>query len=602
MNNKKHNTLPDRNQIPNNLKWDLSKLYPSLAQWEEDYGSIKNNMKKLIDYKGRLATSGDTLYEVLNLNFEITRKAEKLYVYAKMKKDENNADSTYQALTDKAFSLLVELGSIASFIVPEILAIPEERLKNFIDSDRRFDIYKHYLDNITRQRHHILSTQEEQIVAMTGDMSEAINSIFSMLNDADLKFPEIKNENGVYEELTHGRYILFMKSRDRQVRKNAFTALYDTYEKFKNTLTATLSASIKRDIYYSNVRKYPSALEASLDQDNVPLSVYENLIDTVHDNLIHLHRYMALRKRALGLNELHMYDLFTPIIEDVDIKVPYEKAKEYILEGLNPLGREYGQLLVKAFEEGWIDVMENRGKTSGAYSWGHYDAHPYILLNYQDNIDNVYTLAHELGHAIHSYYSNKNQPYVSAGYKIFVAEVASTLNEILLTKHLLNNLEDRAQRAYILNHYLEQFRTTVYRQTMFAEFEKITHEMSASGNPLTPDNLNNIYHELNAKYYGNGVVIDKNIDLEWARIPHFYSAFYVYKYATGFSAAAALSQQILDDGPSALKRYLDFLSRGGSDYPINLLKVAGVDMTSPLPIKKALEEFGLMVDEMEKLI
>jgi len=601
MNDKKHSTLPERDQIPDHLKWDLSKLYPSLTQWEEDFEYVKKEMNKLTDYQGRLGTSGDILHEALNLNFEITRKVEKLYVYARMKKDENNANATYQALADKALGLLVELESIASFIIPEILAIPEERLSNFV-SDGKFDIFRHFLDNITRQRPHILSAREEQIVALTGDMSEAISNIFSMLNNADMKFPEIEDEKGVWQELTHGRYILFMKSSNRRVRKDAFAALYHTYDKLKNTLAATLNASIKKDIYYSRVRKYNSPLEASLDQDNVPLSVYENLITTARDNVNHLHKYMALKKRCLGLDELHMYDLYAPIVEEVDMKIPYENAKEYILEGLKPLGQEYNKLLVKAFQEGWIDVMENRGKTSGAYSWGHYDAHPYILLNYQDNIDNVYTLAHELGHAIHSYYSNKNQPYVTAGYKIFVAEVASTLNEILLTKHLLNTLPDKAQRAYILNHYLEQFRTTVYRQTMFAEFEKTTHEMAAEGNPLTADRFNSIYHNLNAEYYGHDVVIDREIDIEWARIPHFYTAFYVYKYATGFSAAIYLSQQILNEGKQAVERYMEFLSGGSSDYPLELLKKAGVDLSKPQPVQDALDVFGQVLSEMEGLI
>ena len=378
--------------------------------------------------------------------------------------------------------------------------------------------------------------------------------------------------------------------------------IYTLHMKTKNTNAATLNYSIKKDIFYSRMRKYSSTLEAALDSDNVPVSVYDNLIAAVENNLKYMHRYVSLRKRALGLDELHMYDLYVPIVKDIDMEIPYEEAKKMVEEGLAPLGEEYISILREGFNSGWIDVMENEGKTSGAYSWGCYDTHPYVLLNYQPNIDNVFTLAHEMGHAIHSYKSNKSQPYIKAHYKIFVAEVASTLNEILLTKHLLNSLEDKQQRAYILNYYLEQFRGTVYRQTMFAEFEKKIHSMAERGEPLTVESLSDIYYDLNVKYYGPEMTVDREIALEWARIPHFYSSFYVYKYATGFSAAAALAEQILNEGEAAVKRYMNFLSSGGSDYPINLLKEAGVDMTTPEPINNALKTFGQMVEEMEKLI
>ena len=437
---------------------------------------------------------------------------------------------------------------------------------------------------------------------MAGEVAAAPEHIFRMVNNADMHFPYITDENGQEVELTHGRYIQFMESRDRRVRKQAFEELYRTYGKQKNTIASTLNYSIKKDIFYSRIRNYPSTLERALHADKVPVSVYDNLIKAVEDNMGALHRYVSLRKRALGLDELHMYDLYVPIVQNVEMKVPYDRAKEMIAEGLKPLGERYLNILHEGYESGWIDVLENEGKTSGAYSWGCYDTHPYVLLNYQENINNVFTLAHEMGHAIHTYLSNRNQPYILAGYKIFVAEVASTLNEILLTHHLLNNLEDDQQKAYVLNYYLEQFRGTVYRQTMFAEFERIVHGMAESGEPLTVESLSDVYYKLNLKYYGPDMVVDDEIALEWARIPHFYSSFYVYKYATGFAAAAALAQRILDEGQTAVDRYLNFLSRGGSDYPIELLKDAGVDMTSPEPVNQALKTFSNLLDRMEKLL
>ena len=407
---------------------------------------------------------------------------------------------------------------------------------------------------------------------MAGEVANAPGDIFSMVNDADMRFPYITNEDGQEVELTHGRYIQFLESKERKVRKQAFNALYETYGKQKNTIATTFNYSIKKDLFFSKIRNYPSTLEMALHGDNIPISVYDNLIKTVEENMDALHRYVSIRKKALKLDELHMYDLYVPIIQDIEMQIPYSQAKEMVAKGLEPLGDKYLNILKEGYNSGWIDVLENQGKTSGAYSWGCYDTHPYVLLNYQENVNNVFTLAHEMGHAIHSYLSNKKQPYISANYKIFVAEVASTLNEILLTNYLLETLEDDQQKAYVLNHYLEQFRGTVYRQTMFAEFERIVHSMAERGEPLTVDSLSEIYYNLNLKYYGPEMVIDEEIALEWARIPHFYSSFYVYKYATGFAAAAALARQILDQGQPAVERYLDFLSSGGSDYPIELLK------------------------------
>ncbi len=594
--------LPTRDEIPKEFKWRLEDMYPSIEKWEEDYKWVKESLSLLEKYRGKLADSPDNLLQGLNTYAGLMEKVEKLYVFARMQKDQDNTNTQSQALLDRAQGLVVEYDSAISFLVPEILQISEEKLNQYIESLEGLKIYKHFLEDLMRQKKHVLSEKEEKILAMAGEVASAPEEIFTMVNDADMRFPFITNEEGQKVELTHGRFIQFMESKDRNVRKQAFEALYETYGKLKNTIAATLSYSIKKDIFISKIRNYPSTLEMALHGDNVPVSVYDNLIKAVENNLDALHRYVSLRKKALKLDELHMYDLYVPIIQDVDMQIPYSQAKDMVAKGLEPLGEKYLSILHEGFSGGWIDVLENQGKTSGAYSWGCYDTHPYVLLNYQENISNVFTLAHEMGHAIHSYLSNKHQPYITAGYKIFVAEVASTLNEILLTKHLLETLEDDQQKAYVLNHYLEQFRGTVYRQTMFAEFEKIVHGMAERGEALTVDSLSEVYYNLNVKYYGPEMVIDKEIALEWARIPHFYSSFYVYKYATGFSAAAALAEQILDQGQPAVDRYLDFLSSGGSDYPIELLKKAGVDMTSPEPVNKALETFATLVARMEQLI
>lgn len=594
--------LPKRSEVPQELKWRIEDIYPDKDSWEKDYQYIKDMLPKVAEIKGTLGESAESLLNGLNLYMDMSHIVERLFVYAKMKTDEDNGNSEAQALLDRAMALLVEAQSAASFIVPEIITIPGDTLEHFINSNEGLKTYDQFLYDISRRRAHTLSANEEKILAMAGEITAAPRNIFTMLNNADIRFPAIKDENGEEIELTKGRYTHFMENPDRRVRMDAFKALYDTYGKQKNTIAATLSASIKKDIFISKSRKYSSDLEASLDEDNISVSVYDNLIEAVGQNLDAMYRYVSLRKRALKLDELHMYDLYVPIVKDIDMKVPYNKAKEIIAEGLAPLGKDYLDILNEGYENGWIDVMENEGKTSGAYSWGCYGTHPYVLLNYQDNVDNLYTLAHEMGHAIHTYLSNKNQPYSKAEYAIFVAEVASTLNENLLTQHLLRTLDDDKKRAYILNHYLEQFRGTVYRQTMFAEFEKIVHGMAEAGQPLTSESFSAIYKDLNVKYYGKDMVVDDEISLEWARIPHFYSSFYVYKYATGFCAATALTNQILNEGQAAVDRYIKFLSSGGSDYPINLLKNAGVDMTSTEPINEALKTFSQVVDELEKII
>ena len=592
--------LRKRKDIDPGHKWNLGDMYSSLEKWETDYKDIKKRLPVFASLSGRLEESPAILPEILNSHSSLMEKVEKLFIYAHMLKDQDNTNTDSQALLDRANSLMVEAESSSSYLVPEILKMDPDLIGNLIKSDDRLSDYTHYLNNISRQRKHVLSHKEEKILALSGEMAASSQLIFGMIDNADIKFPAIKDKDGKIVELTKGRYSKFMESRDRRVRKDAFKALYATYEKQKNTISSTLSSSVKKDLFFSKIRKYPSSIESALFDDNAPISVYDNLINAVSANLDAMYKYMKLRKKALKVKELHMYDLYVPIVEDIDFKITYEESREMVAESLKPLGNSYTDTLKKGLYGGWVDVYENEGKTSGAYSWGCYDTHPFILMNYENIINHAFTLAHEMGHAMHTYYSNENQPYMKAGYKIFVAEVASILNEILLTDHLLKTLKDEKKKLYILNHYLEQFRGTVYRQTMFAEFEKIIHSNSENQIPLTVESLSSIYHDLNIKYYGPDIVVDPLLDLEWARIPHFYSSFYVYKYAIGFSTAAALSENILKGNSDAVSKYIEFLSSGGSDYPIDLLKKAGVDVTSPEPVKNALKIFGGLVDSMEQ--
>lgn len=575
-------------------------MFPSDAAWEDEYKQVQQHIEAIGHYKGKLAQSPAILADCMKTYEKLGLAMERVYVYARMRRDEDNTNTKYQGMTDRAGSLNVSVSSATSFLVPEILAMPEEKLESYI-ADPALASHTFYLKEIKRQKAHVLSELEEQIIAQAGELAQAPQTIFGMINNADMAFPTIKDEHGNDVQITHGRYIQLMESQDRRVRQEAFKAVYDTYGKQKNTIAATLNASVKKDAFYARIRKYPSALAAALDDDNIPTDVYTNLIQAVRDNLPAMHRYVSLRKKLLGVDELHMYDLYVPMVGEVKMDIPYAEAIRLVKEGLKPLGSEYGHVLDEAFTSGWVDVYENEGKTSGAYSWGAYGTHPYVLMNYHNNVNNLFTLAHEMGHAMHSYYSDKTQPYLDAQYKIFVAEVASTLNESLLMDYMLKNTKDPRQKMYLLNHYLEQFRGTVYRQTMFAEFEKLTHEKVEAGEPLTAETLCSMYYDLNKDYYGPDMVIDEDIKMEWARIPHFYNEFYVYQYATGFSAATALSQQILSEGEPAVKRYLNFLSSGGSDYPIELLRKAGVDMASPEPVVEGLKVFARLLDEMEKL-
>ena len=594
--------LPLRSEIDDQYKWRLEDIYATDEDWEKDFEKAREMLGKLDDYRGRLVSSSDNLYQGIELIMEIEEILTRLYAYSHMKSDEDTSNQKYQALNRRAQALATEIASAVSFMVPEILTLSREKVEEYLEENEGLKLYSHFLDNILREKEHYLSEEEEKILAMASDISRGPGNIFSMLNNADLVFPTITDEDGQEVRVTHGRYIDFLMSKDRRVRKDAFTALYSKYREFINTFAATLNTNVKAHIFYARARNYNSALEAALSSDNIPVSVYTNLVDTVKENLDAMHKYVALRKEVLELDELHMYDLYVPLIQDLDVKIPYFEAKETILEGLKPLGEEYIGLLEDGFNNGWIDVYENKGKRSGAYSSSCYGVHPYVLMNYTDSLDNMFTLAHEMGHALHTHYSNENQPYVYADYKIFLAEVASTLNEILLLHHLLENTDDVLKKKYLINHYLEQFRGTVFRQTMFAEFEKIIHEAAEAGQPLTAEFLNETYHRLNVEYYGPDIIIDEEIDLEWARIPHFYYNFYVYKYATGFSAATALANRILEEGKPAVESYLEFLKSGDSDYPLNILKRAGVDMSSPEPISTAIATFKDFLKRFEDLL
>lgn len=593
--------LPKRDDVPVEYTWDLSVIYADESAWEKEYEEVKEQISEFAAYQGTLSQSAEQLLKLLKLRDVVYEKMSKLHVYARLRRDEDTGRAKYQALEDRATTLVNRLRSASSFIVPEILAIPENDLSAFLQQEK-LKLYRHDLHKITRRRDHVLSASEEAIIAQTGDLTGAAGSIFGMFNNADLTFKPIKGTNGEEIQVTHGRYGNLMENKDRNVRQQAFESMYGTYTQYKNTFASILNASIKKDVFLGKVRKYNSALEAALDEDNVPVSVYENLIATVHEHLPLIHRYFSLRKRLQGLDELHMYDIQAPIVDNVEMEIPFEEAKKMVLEGIQPLGQEYIDISDKGFESRWIDVYENVGKRSGAYSSGTYGTPPYMLLNYTDNLKNVFTLAHELGHSMHSYYTHQTQPYVYSKYTIFVAEVASTLNENLLIDHLLKTTTDPKIKLYILNQFVERFRSTLFRQTMFAEFEKMTHEMVEKGEALTPDSLSQVYGELNAKYHGADVVQDAEIAMEWARIPHFYYRFYVYKYSTGFSAAAALFKKIQDEGQPAVDRYIQFLKSGDSEYPMDLLKIAGVDMTSPEPVREALKVFASLLDEMETLV
>ena len=589
--------LLKREEIDDKYKWNLKLVYETLEDWENSYNEVGSLMLEFEKYKGNISKDPYILYECLQKRDLVLQNAEKLFVYAKMKRDEDNSNSVYQSLTDKASFINTSVSNKIAFIIPEIVNMNKDTLNKYMEDNEKLKEYSQFFNELLRQKEHTLSTEIEEILALAYDVCNTPDDIFTMFNNADIKFPFIKNEKGELVELTKGRYTVFLESLNRDVRREAFLALYNTYAKNINTVASTLIGHIKAEKFLATVRKYDSTINSALYVDNIPVSIYDKLIKVINDNLNLLQKYLRIRKQKLNLNELHMYDLYVPIVENNKEYIKFEEAKEIVFEALKPLGDEYINYLKNELNGGLIDVFENEGKTSGAYSWGTYLTKPYVLLNYQGNINDVFTLAHELGHSMHSFYTNKTQSYVYSHYKIFVAEVASTVNELLLMKYLLKTTKDKKRRAYILNHYLEQFRGTVFRQVMFAEFEKIIHEKMWNDTPLTAEILNDIYKKLNDKYFGKEVFVDDEIKMEWARIPHFYSSFYVYKYATGFCAACALSNQILEEGS---KRYLEFLSSGSSDYPIELLKKAGVDLSTTKPIQDALNTFDELLDEFSK--
>lgn len=594
--------LPSRNEVPEHLTWDLTTIFPTDEVWEKEYEALQQEIPKIKQYQNTLHESAENLLNLLQFQDNVSERLGKLYTYAHMRYDEDTTNSFYQGMNQKAEMILTFASSEMSYIVPEILQIEEEKLQSFIEENKDLQLYKKSLERIVRQREHTLSEREEKLLSEASDPLQTASTAFGMLNNADLKFPTIKDENGNDVELTHGRYINFMESKNRDVRKAAFEAMYDTFGSFRNTFAATLSGAVKKDNFYAKVRNYNSARHAALYRNNIPETVYDQLVDAINESLHLLHRYTKLRKEILGVDELHMYDLYAPLVQEVNMKVSYDEAKEHVLQSLQPLGEDYVNIVKEGFDNRWIDVIENKGKRSGAYSSGSYGTNPFILMNWQDNVNNLYTLTHELGHSVHSYYTRNTQPYRYGNYSIFVAEVASTCNEALLSEHLLNHLDDEKEKLYILNHFLEGFRATVFRQTMFAEFEHDIHIREQNGEPLTAESLTKWYYDLNKKYFGDDIVIDEAIGLEWARIPHFYYNYYVYQYATGYAAATSLANQIVSEGSNAVERYKNFLKAGSSNDPIEVLKKAGVDMTEKQPIEEALKVFEAKLNEFEKLI
>ncbi|MGI6093207.1 MAG: oligoendopeptidase F [Veillonellaceae bacterium] len=594
--------VPERSELPSEYKWRLTDIYTSETAWQEDFDKLNQTLPKMKSYKNKLSESSGNLLACLKLRDEIGIISSKLYAYARMHRDENTADAKYQALTGKVESLLAEAGAATSFVEPEILAMPDETLSKFRQQETGLKDYSFYFEDLLRQKKHVLSPAEEELLSRSSEIAQTPENVFNMLAHADIDFPDTLGEDGKPVQLSEGRYSNLIRSENREVRKEAFKNLFTTYNKYRNTFAATLGGNVKKNIFYSRVRNYNSTLESALEGDNVPTEVYDNLITTVHANLEPLHRYVELKKKALQLDEIHMYDLYTPLAKDVKFNIPYEKGLELVRTGLAPLGPEYSDILNKGLTSGWIDVYENKGKQTGAYSWGIYSVHPFVLLNYHDRYDDVSTVAHEMGHAIHSYYSQKHQPYITSGYTTFCAEVASTTNEVLLLDHMLKTTQDKQKRLYLINQYLELVRATVYRQTMFAEFEKLLYQKAENGETITADMLDTMWRDLNVKYYGPTIVVDDEIAVEWARIPHFYWHFYVYQYVTGYSAATTLAEKMLTEGEPAQQRYIEFLKSGGSDYSLNILKKAGVDMSSPKPIEITLNKFSAMLDELEELL
>lgn len=590
-------TLRKRAEVPEKDTWRLEDIYETNEKWNEDLQKLVDGIGVLKGFEGKLGDK-KTLLEALTQLFDAEKRLSALFAYARMRRDEDNNDASYQGLVSRIQTAGTQFSSAVAFVSPELLSQPEGYLEG-AKADPAFKDYEMFLDDLIRRRPHTLSKEEERILAMTGDIASAPGTIYDMLVDADMRFPEIENENGEKVRITHGNYIPLMMNRDRRVRKDAFEGLYNTYRSFSATIPAIYSANVQKDVFYARAGKYESALVSKLHPDNIPKSVYDNLILAVNEHLGSLQKFVGLNARLNGIGDMHFYDLYLPPKLGFEINLPYHEAYALVIDLLKVLGEDYGEILKRAHDERWIDPFENEGKSSGAYSWGTYDSHPYVLLSYKPDLDHLQTIAHEMGHSLHTWYSNQ-QPYAKSEYSLFVAEVASTVNEVLVLMELMDrHPEDNAQ-AYLLYSLLDSFRGTVFRQTMFAEFEKASHEMAEKGEPLTVNSLNKVYADLNKKYYAN-LSFDELISYEWMRIPHFYRSFYVYKYATGFSAAMAIAGMIRREGAPAVERYKKFLRAGGSLYPIDALKLAGIDMSSPEPVRKALDEFDALLKRYEEV-
>lgn len=594
--------LPGRDQIEDRLKWRLEPIYATDAAWEADFQRVRDWLPEIKQYQGRLGLSAETLLAAFQSRDRMLEVTGRLAVYAHMRRDEDTRNPFYQGLAERISKLGTAIGEALSYISPEILTIDPARLDGFVSSHEGLALYRHHVDEMVRMRPHTLSPREEEIVAMTADLARGPVSIYAMLNDADLKFPTIKDEQGRDLEVTKGRYYKLMESPDRRVRKDAFEVFFRTYHGYRNTWAAALQAQVKRNLFYARVRKFDSALHAALYGSHIPVAVFENLIAAVNANLGPLQRYCALRKKVFGFDELHPYDMAAPMVPQAQLSFTYDEAVELVQSGLAPMGRDYALALARAFREGWIDVVETEGKRSGAYSSGAYGTRPYILLNFDGTLSSVFTLAHELGHSLHSHHANRAQPFVYADYPIFLAEVASTASESLLLDHLLKQTTDLARRLYLLEHWVDQIRGTFYTQVMFAEFEWEIHKRAEAGEPLTHESLSTLFGALYGRYHGPDLVNDDLNHCGWSRIPHFYYNFYVFQYATGYAAAAALSQGILKNGEAALGPYIGFLNAGSSAYPIDILRGAGVDMEKPQPIEDTVRLFDRLLDEMEHLL
>ncbi|ASS38053.1 oligoendopeptidase F [Mogibacterium pumilum] len=595
--------LKNRSEVADKDKWNLEAMYPDERRWEEDSSTALKESEEFTSLKGQLTESAENLLNALRLYADMMRKAENAFVYSRMRHDEDNANTKYIEMNNKSLSILAQISANVSFFTPELLEADEAVIKGFIHELPALKEFSFMLDSIMLSKPHVLSSDEERIIAQLNESASAPDEIFTMFNDADLSFGKVLNEAGIDVELTHGNYIQFMESENREVRKNAFEAMYGRYKEFNNSISVMYNYNVKHDTIMSKLRRYKSTLDSELSGERIPLSVYDNLIEAVHKNLPSMHKYMEIRKRALGLDELKMYDIYRPIVKPEGLEYSYEEAVDIACKALEPLGDEYVQTLRKGLtEDRWVDIYENKGKTSGAYSFGSYDSNPYILMNFSGELRDIFTLVHEAGHSMHSYYTRRTQPFVYGGHSIFTAEVASTVNETLLINYLLKYAESSDMKKYLINFYIDEFKSTLFRQTMFAEFEKITHETVENGGSLTAQLLNEEYDKLNTLYYGPAITHDDFIQYEWSRIPHFYRAYYVYQYATGYSAANAIANRILKGGETERDDYLKFLSTGESNYPIELLKIAGVDMSTEEPVLSALSTFASLVDELDKMI